>query len=446
MKQRLNMILLLALGILVLGCEKKNSDPVPVNVDIQLTVDGHPFAVAGIKVTASDEAATYTLESATDANGVANFQLLPGSYLVSATYVTSQDGLRLAYTGSRSDVNIVAVVDASIAVGRELPLQKVESRQVIIKELYFGGCTNPATSKGYTDDAYVVLYNNSDVEADASDVVFGFLAPYNGHGSNKFRTDDNLLYEKDNWIPSYGAIWWFTADVKIPAWSQVVVAIFSAIDHTPTVSTSVNLADPSYYWMSNSGIAQYTNKKYAASDAIPTSHYLSCSPFTQGNAWAMSNSSPAFFIGQMPKAEAEALSKDTEKYDHTLGTSAAMNVVKFPKDKVIGAIEVYSQPNLAKSAPRFPADINTGYVAITNNQGYSVYRNVDKAATEALPENEGKLVYDYALGTQDIEGSTDPSGIDAEASIANGAHIVYSQTNSSTNDFHQRKVASLKKN
>ena len=147
----------------------------------------------------------------------------------------------------------------------------------------------------------------------------------------------------------------------------------------------------------------------------------------------------------MPKAEAEALSKDTENYDHTLGTSAAMNVVKFPKEKVIGAIEVYSQPNLAKSAPRFPADINTGYVAITNNQGYSVYRNVDKDATEALPENAGKLVYDYAFGTEDKEGTTDPSGIDAEASIAKGAHIVFSQTNSSTNDFHQRKVASLKK-
>ena len=128
-----------------------------------------------------------------------------------------------------------------------------------------------------------------------------------------------------------------------------------------------------------------------------------------------------------------------------MGASAAFNVVKFPKDKVIGAIEVYSQANLAKSAPRFPADLNSGYVAITNNQGYSVYRNVDQASTEALPENAGKLVYDYALGTTDVEGTTDPSGIDAEASIANGAHIVYSQTNSTANDFHQRKKASLKK-
>ena len=40
--------------------------------------------------------------------------------------------------------------------------------------------------------------------------------------------------------------------------------------------------------------------------------------------------------------------------------------------------------------------------------------------------------------------STDPSGIDAEASIKNGAVIVYQDTNNSSKDFHQRKVASLK--
>ena len=74
-----------------------------------------------------------------------------------------------------------------------------------------------------------------------------------------------------------------------------------------------------------------------------------------------------------------------------------------------------------------------------------MYRNVDKDATEALPENAGKLVYGYAGGTDDVEGSTDPSGIDAEASIANGAHIIYSDTNNSFVDFHQRKVFSLKK-
>jgi hypothetical protein len=128
-----------------------------------------------------------------------------------------------------------------------------------------------------------------------------------------------------------------------------------------------------------------------------------------------------------------------------MGTAKAFYVVKFPKANVVDAVEVWSTANVAKSQVRFSSDINIGYVAVTNNKGYTVYRNVDKEATEALPENAGKLVYNYSGGTTDVEGSTDPSGIDAEASIKQGAHIIYSETNDTSKDFHQRKVASLKK-
>ena len=72
-----------------------------------------------------------------------------------------------------------------------------------------------------------------------------------------------------------------------------------------------------------------------------------------------------------------------------------------------------------------------------------IYRNVDKEATEAIEGNAAKLVYNYAGGTTDVEGTTDPSGIDAEKSITNGAKIVYLDSNNSSNDFHMRKYASL---
>ena len=112
---------------------------------------------------------------------------------------------------------------------------------------------------------------------------------------------------------------------------------------------------------------------------------------------------------------------------------------------VIDALEVFSSANLEKSNVRFPASINTGYVAVTNNKGYTAYRNVDKEATEARSDNKYKLIYGYDFGTVDIQGTTDPANIDAEDSAALGAHIVYVQTNNSTNDFHQRAKASLKK-
>ena len=412
------------------------------DITLQLQSGGAAFAQAGVDVVLADAAGTTSYTQATNDQGAAAFQLPAGAYTASVTWKTAADGVRIVYNGANANIVVKADGDKQFPI----ELQKVESKQIVIKELYFGGCLNPETNKGYSNDAYVIIYNNSDMEADASDIVFSFLGPYNGHGANKYYTDGKLLYENQDWVPAFGAIWWFTSEVKIPAYSQVVVAIFGSIDHTKTVPTSVNLSDASYYWMSNDGIAEYNNAKYNAGENIPASHYLTCSPISKGNAWAISNTSPAFYIGKMDAAAAKALSENADAYDHTLGATESFNIAKFPKANVVDAVEVWSAANVAKSMVRFSADINTGYVAVSNNNGYTVYRNVDKEATEALPENAGKLVYNYAGGTQDIElGSTDPSGIDAEASIAAGAHIIYSETNDSGKDFHQRKVASIKK-
>ena len=66
---------------------------------------------------------------------------------------------------------------------------------------------------------------------------------------------------------------------------------------------------------------------------------------------------------------------------------------------------------------------------------------MNNSSFEEILENEGKLVYHYALG---VDGSTDPSGIDAEASMKQGAHIIYQDTNNSSSDFHERQKCSLR--
>ena len=115
--------------------------------------------------------------------------------------------------------------------------------------------------------------------------------------------------------------------------------------------------------------------------------------------------------------------------------------LKVKNEWIIDGIEVFQKTKIADSQKRLTADVDAGYVGLTNQQGHTLYRNVDKEATEALAENAGKLVYDYALGVDD---STDPSGIDAEASIKNGAHIIYLDTNNSSQDFHERQKCSLR--
>ena len=121
-------------------------------------------------------------------------------------------------------------------------------------------------------------------------------------------------------------------------------------------------------------------------------------------------------------------------------------MTKVAQDKVIDAIEVFAIGKEDANKKRLPAKIDAGYVMFLNKLGYSLYRNVDKEATEAIEGNADKLVYNYAGGTEITTGqSTDPSGIDAEASIAKGAKIIYLDTNNSTKDFHQRAKASLRK-
>lgn len=432
MRKILSYILTLALTVgLSDSCLKIENQL--AELTITLNCDGSQFQEEGVKVILSDNSSAVTFSAATDAFGTAKFSVPCGNYSATVLYKKASEGTKLQFSGAKNSVLITGAKEYSSII----ELTVIETQQILIKELYFGGCQDNNAQGSYTNDAYVTLYNNSDTPADASDIVFSFAAPYNGHGTNKYYNGSSLLYEKEDWIPAYGAIWWFQSEVIIEPYSNLTVAIFGAIDHTATYNNSVDLSKKEYYVMSNNGIETiYSDKKYMVSSNIPASHYLTTSPFTQGKAWALSNVAPAFYIARMSAQKAKELSENVAEYDKTLGTSSAFYVVKMPKSNVVDAIEAWNKADEAKSINRFPTDINIGYVSHTNKQCHSVYRNVDKEETEALEENKGKLIYGY---------SADPSGIDAEKSMANGAHIMYQNSNNSTADFHERTVAALKK-
>lgn len=429
------------MAALTAGCNNKPAI-VTVEINVQLMSDGVPFEQAEVPVSLTDAGGAVTYDAVTNAAGIASFKVAPGAYTASVTFKTVAEGKRTSFNGSNANITVTQQTAGAFP----LELRKVESQQLIVKELYCGGCQKDDGSGSYINDSYIIIYNNSEFEADASDLIFGNLMPYNAESnSNKYYTSNGLLYESEDWLPAGGAVWYFPSGIKIPAYSQITIAVFAAIDHTATVKASVNLSDPSYYWMANTSIPAFTHAKHAVSDQIPVSHYLYGLQINQGSAWTLSTRSPALYIAKMEQSALKALNADTAAYDFTSGSNAIGWAMKLPKSSVIGAVEVYLASSIETSHPRFPAAINTGYLVMTNNHGYSIYRNVDKDATEALPENNGKLVYNYSLGTEDVGGTTDPSGIDAEASMAAGAHIVFAQTNNSGKDFHQRRIASLKK-
>ncbi len=420
---------------------------VPVNIGVQLQYEDSNFYVEGIKIVLSDASGIVDYTATTDATGYAEFHVPPGQYTATAIYKIKKitaEGERISYNGTKSGIEAGSKKNARF----NIDLLKAVSQQVIIKELYNGGCLSADGLGAYQNDQYFTIYNNSAEIADISDLVFGIGCPYESYTNNLYYGEDGvLIYEKEDWIPAGGAIWWFKAEsVTLDPYTSLTVAVASATDHTSVNPNSVDLSKEEYYWMCNVGLGQMYDRarKYAVSENIPQSHYLTGKAFAMTpTGWPLSTGSPTFFTGKMPREQALALCSDTPALDKTQGAMFAC--VKFPKAHVYDAVEIWTKGNEATSHVRFSADINSNYVLLTPKLGYSVYRNVDKEATEELPENAGKLVYGYMGGTDDVEGTTDPSGIDAEASIANGAHIIYSDTNNSFVDFHQRKVISLKK-
>ena len=180
----------------------------------------------------------------------------------------------------------------------------------------------------------------------------------------------------------------------------------------------------------------------APSELIPTAHHLKAVRIGQSTAWALSSISPAFFIFQTQGMTPAQFGNDVNYRIYVPGgqQTATNACFKVPTNWILDGVEVFGASVVAKSKKRFTPEVDGGYVLLTNKLGHSLYRNVDKARTEALPENAGKLIYNYSMGVS----AGDPSNIDAEASIKNGAHIIYMDTNNSTNDFHERKEFSLR--
>ncbi len=346
-----------------------------------------------------------------------------GYYMV----VTHEDG-------TVDSVMTTAVKNVSFSM-----VQDQNAEQVIIKELYNGGCPKDVGTGYFQQDKGCILYNNSNKTAVLNNLCFGIIDPYNSQAPSNDWYDANgaLRYESEGYIPATGGMWWFQQALVIKPYSQVVISFMGSIDNTQTHSQSVNYANKDYYCMYDPE-AGFNNKNYypSPSEIIPTSHYLKGALISMQNAWAVSVSSPAFMIFQTKDSSpaAFAANADNEVYAPKWQGKQAFRCLKVPREWVLDGIEIFTTSS-TENKKRFTSDIDAGSVFLTNKLGHTLYRNVNKAATEALPENAGKLVTGYAK---------DPSGIDAEASIKNGAHIIYMDTNNSTNDFHERDKFSIR--
>ena len=407
----INSFLAAFFALLVLSCSSDDKvDTVQtckVNVTLQYPENSiQPYE--GAKVELVDARASVFVAT-TNAKGVAEFNVPAGIYDVRSN-ATRSDGIwKLNLNGNKSKV---VVSPPATEIKLEMKLSK--AAQIIIKELYNGGCQPDNGGRFFQMDKGFILYNNGGEVAVINNLAVGIVDPYNSQAPSKWLKNGKLVYDGQG-----------------------------AIDNTKTYSKSVNYANKDYYAMYDPE-SGYDNELYypSPSELIPTSHYLKAVEYGQGNGWTLSVTSPAMFIFQTQGVTPRNYATNVSNIIYAPG--AAHNPVtanlKIPNEWVIDGIEVFSSAYKTANAKRLPAEIDGGSVLLTYQLGHTLYRNVDKEETEKLPENKGKLVYGYTMGVS----AGDPSGIDAEASIKNGAHIIYMDTNNSTNDFHERKAFSIK--
>lgn len=361
-----------------------------------------------------------------------------------ATSASAQSVWKMVITHNDGTRDTIAASNVKNVTFASTTLEDRNADQVIIKELYIGGCPKDEGTGYFQMDKGFVLYNNCPQQAVVNNLAVGQVDPANAHANNGWYENDKLTYADQGWIPAIYGIWYFQEPLVIEPYSQIVVSCMGSIDNTKTYSQSVNYANPAYYAMYDPE-SGYNNTAYypTPADVIPTSHYLKAVEYGQGNAWPLSVMCPAFVIFQTKDVSPAEFANNADNYTYMPGQKQDQvhRCVKIPNSWILDGIEVWQTSKVSASVKRLTDDVDAGHVNLTNRKGHSLYRNVDKAATLALPENEGKLVYGYALG---VDGSTDPSGIDAEASIKNGAHIVYQDNNNSTQDFHERQKFSVR--
>ena len=96
--------LLLMLGLIAVVAVSCEKDPVTIEVPVQLTMDGQPLAIEGVKVSLAS--ATATLDAVTSASGIAVFNVPVGNYTATTSFKKAEAGIQMNYNGTAS-VNVV---------------------------------------------------------------------------------------------------------------------------------------------------------------------------------------------------------------------------------------------------------------------------------------------------------------------------------------------------
>lgn len=421
------------------ACDDDESTTPIYDLDIELVYPEGTHATEGVSVTVTSNQGT-SYSNTTNEQGIASFKVPVGIYTAVASDKQSNLGDYFILNGNASEINIT-----NEAVKYTLTMIASKTSQLILKELYIAGCMDNDNNKSYTNDRYVIIYNNSDLPASVNNLCLGFVLPFNSHATNGNLVDGKLTYESEGFIPAAYGIWYFQNTLNLDPYSEVVVCLNGAIDHTVTYSKSVNLANASYYVCYDTEDWNNTASYPAPYEGIATNQYLLAEKWGMGNAWPLSTMDPAFMLFKTEGITPSEFAAAADYWQSEGKANSIYSCLKVKTEWVIDAVEIFGTA-YEDNYKRFTAATDAGAVYLTSKKGYTVHRHVDLEATKAIEGNEALLVYDLPETLDEANNvvSCDANKVNAVASAKRGAKLIYKDSNNSTNDFFERYQASLR--
>lgn len=328
-----------------------------------------------VKIEDIDRGNSYT--SKTDKNGTVRFSLTKGIYRIQISDKAEQD----IFNGLADKVKFV---NGDLTLN--LPLVHSRSGDIVIKEIYCGGCTKLPFEGNYQSDKYMILHNNTSETQYLDGLCFGSLDPYNSQATNVWVTQDESTGATifPDFLPVAQCVWQFGGTGQtfpLTPGEDAVVVICGAIDHAAQYPQSVNLNKPGYFVCYNPVYFWNTLYHPAPGDQITPDHYLNVVIKTgQANAYTFSVFSPATVLF---KAKDTTIQDFVSQADNVIQKpgSTVDRIVKVPVDWVLDAVEIYYGGS-SNNMKRMPPSVDAGYVTQSAlYDGRTLYRHTDEEAS-----------------------------------------------------------------
>ncbi len=382
-----------------------------LNISLVYPQEFHHEKKAGAEITIINptNGAEYKLLS--DNQGKVSIDLQYGFYRVSVTDKgTPLSGAIPLFNRTIDQIRLTDTLKGDMNLNVELILSY--AGQLVIKEVYYRGCTG-ADNKTFQYDKYLSIYNNSNEVAYLDSVCLGTVEPYNAPTSPSnwnYTNSEGQKVLRDT-IPIIEAVWQFpgtgTSHPLQPG-EEAVIALSAAVNHTILRPMSVNLDVPGYWVCYNQ---RYTNANYHPSPGPNLANRWLDLLWKEGTATAypFSTSSPAVVIFRIPEIGAQAYVNNPANRSRRPASTSSTEYVMIPSAWVLDGVECFDRDTKNK---RLPSSIDASYILMADADRYL-----------------GKTIHRV---------------VDEEATSNAGGRIVYKDTNNSSNDFYVRASQSIK--